>query len=97
MNAPPNKINDVPDRMLKNKITLVKFSITNIMMLKKQNNITEATNAATNTVNNNDNDPTPQLYNDDRIALVLFLAFCFSEVCAMPFSCRLFSLMCLLA
>ena len=43
------------------------------MMLKKQNNIIKATNAATNIDNRNDKDPTPHLYNDDRIALPFLL------------------------
>jgi hypothetical protein len=61
MNIPPNRMKAVPARTLKNTITIINIDITNIMMLKKQNNIIKATNAATNIDNRNDKDPTPQV------------------------------------
>lgn len=69
------------------------------MRLKKQNNIIKATNAATNIDNRNDKDPTPQLYNDDRIALPFLLEFSITDSMRLCyyFVYRLFSLIYLLA
>lgn len=69
------------------------------MMLKKQNNIIKATNAATNIDNRNDKDPTPQLYNDDRIALPFLLECSIIDSMRLCyyFVYRLFSLIYLLA